>query len=384
MDTTYTHWLTNHTHGHPLSLSRSRPKKQFELSGKANHFVSLWLFPPSFFHQQLVHGPSVTVVSQTHCQSGRIRFTVPFSIFQTKKRHNHPNNKQQVHQELLLLFTVTSLPPDHTIEVIVLLLQHPVNAFPFLTKKKPKMSKDNRNNLPSTAAGPATAVGPAAAAAAGAQAAPGMINLQHQQQQQQHLQQMFQQQQQAAWLGGAAAMSLPHHPIYQQAGQYFQQPQPQPQQQRQVPLRMDIPPPGRIHAPPPGTTAPGYATAAGHASANRYNTTNNKRNTSGQAGSKSTTTSSSSAATTTTTKRSKPSTSLSTTAVVPEFLQETQRQGGSLKRTRDPSLPKQRRKRYSKDEKKQIMDELYSNPTGLNGPPVRLADVAERFGLPEG
>mmetsp|Transcript_1537 Transcript_1537/g.3399 ORF Transcript_1537/g.3399 Transcript_1537/m.3399 type:complete len:1056 (+) Transcript_1537:196-3363(+) len=239
------------------------------------------------------------------------------------------------------------------------------------------MSNNNRNNLPPTAAGPATVGGGAAAADAGAQAAPGMINPQQQQQQQQHLQQMYQQQQHAAWIGGAAAMVVPHQPVYH-AAQYFQQQQQQ-RQQRQLPLPRVIPPPGGMPDHPPGTT-PGYATTAGAAPANRNNTTNN-RSTTRRTGSKPASSSASAAGAT---KSSKPSTSSlsATTAAVPEFLQDTQ--GVFSKRKRDPSLPKQRRKRYSKDEKKQIMDELYSNPTGLNGPPVRLADVAERFGLPEG
>lgn len=67
-------------------------------------------------------------------------------------------------------------------------------------------------------------------------------------------------------------------------------------------------------------------------------------------------------------------------AAIPDFLVETQ----GTKRKRDPTLPKQTRKRYSKQEKQQIMDILYSNPTGLDGPPIRLSEVAQRFGLPEG
>jgi hypothetical protein len=74
------------------------------------------------------------------------------------------------------------------------------------------------------------------------------------------------------------------------------------------------------------------------------------------------------------------SASSSASASLPTFLVQTQ---GS-KRKRDPALPKQRRKRYSREEKGRIMLVLYSNPTGLDGPPVRLSDVAQQFGLPEG
>lgn len=72
--------------------------------------------------------------------------------------------------------------------------------------------------------------------------------------------------------------------------------------------------------------------------------------------------------------------SASSSASLPTFLVQTQ----GTKRKRDPALPKQRRKRYSREEKGRIMLVLYSNPTGLDGPPVRLSDVAQQFGLPEG
>lgn len=63
-------------------------------------------------------------------------------------------------------------------------------------------------------------------------------------------------------------------------------------------------------------------------------------------------------------------------AGLPEYLWQTQAQ----KRKRDPSMPKLKRQRYTKEAKAQIMSALYA-PSDV---PVRLADVAKQFGLPEG
>ena len=61
-------------------------------------------------------------------------------------------------------------------------------------------------------------------------------------------------------------------------------------------------------------------------------------------------------------------------AGLPEFLWETQQP----KRMRDPNAPKARRQRYTKDQKRIILNTL------LDTPGAKLPDVAKQFHIPEG